>query len=137
MAYLLLGYDIEATDSRVTRGFIDALRRAHGDLEAPGTLFLRGETLVASPEAVRATLADDLFEYGQHTWSHVRFKTLWQVNEHGEQVFEGATFGEIARDIERAQTAVYDMLGVTPVGLTTPWGCYRGLGDRPDLLSLL
>ncbi len=137
MPYLLLGYDVEATDPDVTRGFIDSLRRVHGDLEAPGTLFLRGETLVANAEAIRATQADGLFEYGQHTWSHVRFKTLWQVNEKGEEVHEGGSFAEIAREIDRAQTAVREVLGVTPIGLTTPWGYYRGLGDRPDLLSLL
>lgn len=137
MAYLLLGYDVESPDPEITRGFIEVARRAHGDLDAPCTLFLRGETLMGSADSVRATTADGLFEYGQHTWSHVRFKTLWQINEQGETVHEGGTFGEIAREIERGQSAVREALGVTPIGLTTPWGYYRGLGDRPDLLSLL
>ncbi len=139
MSWLLLGYDVESAepDGGVTRQFIDALRRVHGELEAPGTLFLCGRTLENNADAVRATMADGLFEYGSHTYSHVRFKTLWQVNEEGETIHEGGSVAEIAREVDGANTVLREVLGVEPLGLTTPWGYYRGLGDRPDLLAVL
>ncbi len=139
MSWLLLGYDVESgePDAPVTRQFIDALRRAHGEHDAPGTLFLRGQTLEHNVEAIRSTMADGLFDYGQHTYSHALFKTLWQVNEEGERVIPGGSVEEIAIEVDRAQTVIRELLGVEVIGLTTPWGYYRGLGDRPELLAIL
>lgn len=139
MSWLLLGYDTENQEpnSPVTRQFVDVLRRVHGEAGVPGTLFLCGRTLEHNVEAIRATLADGLFDYGQHTYSHVRFKTLWQVNDEGERVMPGGSFEEIAIEVDRASTVIRELLGVTVTALTTPWGAYRGLGDRPDLLALL
>jgi len=139
MSWLLLGYDVESgePDSPVTRQFIEALRHAHGEHDAPGTLFLRGQTLEANVEAIRSTMADGLFDYGQHTWSHVLFKTLWQVNDEGERIIPGGSVEQIATEVDRAQSAIRELLGVESIALTTPWGCYRGLGDRPDLLAIV
>lgn len=139
MSWLLLGYDVENLEphSPVTRQFVDVLRRTHGEAGAPGTLFLCGRTLENNVGAIRSTVADGLFDYGQHTYSHVRFKTLWQVNDEGERVIPGGSFEEIAIEVDRATTVIHELLGVQVIALTTPWGAYRGLGDRPDLLALL
>lgn len=139
MPWLLLGYDVESGEAGapVTRQFIEVLRRTHGDLDAPGTLFLRGQTLEANVDAIRATQADGLFDYGQHTYSHVLFKTLWQINDEGERIIPGSSVEQIAVEVDRTQTLIRDLLGVESIGLTTPWGYYRGLGDRPELLALL
>jgi len=139
MSWLLLGYDVESSepDSPVTRRFIESLRRAHGELEAPGTLFLRGQTVEHNVEAIRSTMADGLFDYGQHTYSHVLFKTLWQINDEGERIVPGGSVEEIATEVDRANTVIRELLGVEVIGLTTPWGYYRGLGDRPELLAIL
>ncbi|MGD9495391.1 MAG: polysaccharide deacetylase family protein [Armatimonadota bacterium] len=139
MAWLLLGYDVESAepDSPVTRQFVDTLRRTHGEHGAPATLFLRGQTLERNVEAIRSTMADGLFDYGQHTYSHVLFKTLWQINDEGERIIAGGSLEEIAREVDRAGTVIRELLGVEAIGLTTPWGYYRGLGDRPELLAIL
>lgn len=136
-SWLLLGYDVESAEPAVTRQFMRAAARVHEGLEVPGTFFLCGRTVEHSADAILAALETGLFEVGQHTYSHVRFKTLWQVNDDGEAVHEGASVAEIAREIDRANTVIREMLGREVLGLTTPWGYYRGLGDRPDLLALL
>ncbi|MEA3403511.1 MAG: polysaccharide deacetylase family protein [Armatimonadota bacterium] len=139
MAWLLLGYDVENPDpdSPVTERFMRVATRVHRELEAPGTFFLCGRTVESNVDAIRAALNTGLFDAGQHTYSHVRFKTLWQVNEEGETVHEGGSVAEIAREVDRASTVIRELLGVEVEGLTTPWGYYRGLGDRPDLLAIL
>ncbi|MGC9319384.1 MAG: polysaccharide deacetylase family protein [Armatimonadota bacterium] len=139
MPWLLLGYDVESRDpdSPVTEQFMEVATRVHGELEAPGTFFLCGRTVEHSADAIRAALDTGLFDAGQHTYSHVLFKTLWQVNEEGETIHEGGSVAQIAREVDRAATVIRDLLGIEVKGLTTPFGYYRGLGDRPDLLAIL
>lgn len=139
MSWLLLGYDVECRDaeSSVTRDFLQVAARVHGELDAPGTFFLCGQTVEQNAEPIDEALQTGLFDAGSHTYSHVLFKTLWQVNEDGETMYEGAPVAEIAREVDRSLQVMRELLGREVMGLTTPFGYYRGLGDRPDLLAVL
>lgn len=45
MATLLIGYDVEATQSEVTESFLGKLNEIHCQLNVPCTLFLHWERL--------------------------------------------------------------------------------------------
>lgn len=140
MGWLLLGYDVENQDpeATATRDFLKTAARVHSELDAPGMLFLCGRTLEHNTDSVLEAVECGLFEVGSHGYSHIRFKTLWQVDHNGrEEVHEGGSLGEIVREVDRSCALIRNRLGIEPRGLTTPWGYYRGLGDRPDLLALL
>jgi hypothetical protein len=53
------------------------------------------------------------------------------------QFQRGGAIDEIDRDLARCQRVFEAVLARRAVGLTGPWGYYRGLGDRPDLLELV
>ncbi len=139
MSVLLLGYDVETQDpdSPVTRQFLEVASRVHEEMEAPGTFFLCGRTVENNTEALIETQKTGLFDYQSHTYSHVLFKCLWQVNDEGERLVRSGSIEQIAEEVDKANRVLKERLGVTVTGLTTPWGYYRGLGDRPDLLAIL
>jgi peptidoglycan/xylan/chitin deacetylase (PgdA/CDA1 family) len=137
MAAFLLGYDVEHQDPAVTRHFLDAARRLHEDLALPCTLFIVGRTLRHSPDAFRALVGHPLFDLQQHTESHLLLKTVYQENDAGVRVFRGGSPDEVRADVAAAQATFEALLGVRPIGLTGPYGYYRGLCDRPDLVQIV
>jgi hypothetical protein len=50
---------------------------------------------------------------------------------------QGGSLEELRGEIGRTQSLIRERLGVACRGLTGPWGYYRGLVDRPDVLQLL
>ena len=88
---------------------------------------------------MRAAKASGLFDVQQHTFSHVPFKDI--VYSPGPGLVgtipavsaRGAARG--ARRSPRGCSATTS--GPTCVGLRTPFGYYRGLRDRPDLLEIV
>jgi peptidoglycan/xylan/chitin deacetylase (PgdA/CDA1 family) len=81
MATLLVGYDIEGTDvccedRTLTAWFIDAMETVHKRHESPCTMFLLGSTLELNSARIKELASDSLWDLQQHTYNHVRFKTL-------------------------------------------------------------
>jgi len=52
-------------------------------------------------------------------------------------VIAGASIEDVEEEIGRASDALEHVSGRRPLGFTAPYTYYRGLMDRPDLLSIL
>lgn len=94
MATLVMGYDVEflAVGENLARAGIpeaveypdlpqdstaqglELIRRAHTEFDAPATLFLCGRTITHALPAIHKAMEEPLFDFGQHTYSHVLFK---------------------------------------------------------------
>ena len=141
---ILLGYDVEsASDS--TRGFLQGARQLHQKYDVPWTIYLTGQTLTARVEDVREVIADPLLTVGQHTYNHVLLKSIYMHPGDGQPVHgrspnffhQGGTLEQVREEIDSTQTLIEDLLQIECQGLTGPWGYYRGLVDRPDILQIL
>ena len=141
---ILLGYDVEsASDS--TRGFLQGARQLHQKYDVPWTIYLTGQTLTARVEDVREVIADPLLTVGQHTYNHVLLKSIYMQPGDGQPVHgrspnffhQGGTLEQVREEIDSTQTLIEDLLQIECQGLTGPWGYYRGLVDRPDILQIL
>jgi len=136
---LLIGYDVESSgDPSIVRRFLQKAEEVHSDLSAPCTFFLVGKVV----EANREELAElrrrcDLFDYEQHTYSHMLLKTVCIDDGQKVSLVKGGPPEEIEREVSRTNQILAQHLGVECWGLTGPWGYYRGLCDRPDLLEIL
>jgi len=108
-------------------------------LNAPCTLFLCGLTLRREAAACRAFKRSmgRLADFQQHTYTHLRLKTVCEDTGEKITVYPGGTLRQIRSEVRRASAALRDVLGVRCLGLTGPWGYYRGLADRPDILEVL
>lgn len=133
----LLGYDVESNDTEVTRRFLERARRLHEELRAPCTFYVVGRIASRHRDALSALARDTLFDLGQHTFSHLLLKTICIERDGTFEVVRGGTVEGIRDEVRRASDAVEAATGYRPWGLTGPYGYYRGLMDRPDLLEVL
>ena len=160
MATLLIGYDTEsaavgeglarflgpdvpqylyALDPDTTRRGVGLLERLHRELEAPCTFFVCGRTLVHALDALEPLADSDLFDIQQHTYSHVVFRDVRYRPMGGdvEAVLPETPHVAIREELAFTSDLIRRHLGRECVGLRTPFGYYRGLRDRPDLLRIV
>ena len=141
---ILFGIDVESANKHSV-GFAQHAGELFRDLDVPVTWYLTGKTLEAFPDTFFPFEADESIELQAHTYDHLLLKTvLIRVPEgkviHGSTDWfmqRGASVGEVDADLERCQQVFLDVLGRKASALTGPWGYYRGLGDRPDLLEIV
>jgi peptidoglycan/xylan/chitin deacetylase (PgdA/CDA1 family) len=160
VATILIGYDTEtaavgealarmtgspdfdryeaALDPRRCVDALELLTEIHASVGVPATLFVCGRTLLHALDAVRKADRSGSFDVQQHTFSHVPFKDIEYAPEPGVVARIPASPPEALRE-ELAFTSrlIREQLGRDCVGLRTPFGYYRGLRDRPDLLELV
>jgi peptidoglycan/xylan/chitin deacetylase (PgdA/CDA1 family) len=160
MATLLIGYDTEsaavgeglarfigpkvpqyraALDPDTTRRGVALLQRLHEELEAPCTFFVCGRTLLHALDAFEPLAASPLFDIQQHTYSHVVFRDVRyqaQGAEH-EAVLPETPHVALREELRLTSELIRKYLGRECIGLRTPFGYYRGLRDRPDLLEIV
>jgi peptidoglycan/xylan/chitin deacetylase (PgdA/CDA1 family) len=141
---ILLGVDVEsANESSATyaRCGLEFLRQE----EIPATWYVTGQTLERYPQAFADADRTGLVDIQSHTYSHILLKTVLievppGLTIHGKTDWymqRGGSVEQVDADLARAQKVFEDVLGRRAVGLTGPWGYYRGLGDRPDLLEIV
>ena len=118
--------------------------KIHVELEAPATIFLVGKTLAAGAKYLKPLLNyPDLFDFQQHTYSHVLLKTIVVDDKEKsayarrERYVEGGSLQVIRTEVKDANKALKKYLDVTCRGIRGPYGYYRGLSDRPDILEIL
>ena len=142
---ILVCYDVE-TASQNSLGFFEGATRMHEKLDVPCTMFLTGTTMDFCGDACRAAGRHPLISLGQHTYSHVLLKTVYMQPGDGKPCshadaetfcIEGGDLETIRSDVLRAQQLYEELFGQACRGLTAPWGAYRGLLDRPDILRIL
>lgn len=153
MATLVMGYDVEflAIGENLARAGIpdavgypdmpqeatemglDLIRQAHREFDAPATLFLCGRTLVHALPVIRAAMEEPLFDFGQHTYSHVLFK-----DDHWEGgVFRASPAEALIHEVGATQDLLKEHLGIDCIGLRTPHGYWQGLRGSPELLDII
>jgi len=141
---IILGYDVEsASDS--TAGFLQGARVLHQRHGVPWSIYLTGQTVEQRADDIRKALDDPLLTIGQHTYSHMLMKCVYMTPGDGKPIHgafpnffsKGGSVEEVREEIGKTRQLVGDRLGVECHGLTGPWGYYRGLADRPDLLQIL
>lgn len=160
MAILLIGYDTEAAavgeglarfispavpqyrsalDPDVARRGVALLARLHEELDAPCTFFLCGRTLLHALDAIEPLADSPLFDLQQHTYSHVVFRDVRYRPEEGaeEAVIPETPHVALREELRVTSELIQRYLGRECVGVRTPFGYYRGLRGRPDLLAIL
>jgi peptidoglycan/xylan/chitin deacetylase (PgdA/CDA1 family) len=160
MATILIGYDTEtaavgealarmtaspnfplyelALDPNTCRRAIAHIREVHEDAGVPATLFVCGRTLLHAVDALYDADRSGLFDIQQHTFSHVPFKEIEYAPTPDSVARIPAAPAEALRE-ELAFTSrlLLELLGRDCIGLRTPFGYYRGLRDRADLLQIV
>lgn len=137
MSTLLIGYDVEHWDSKITQVFLQKVRQIHNDLNVPYTLFVVGETLEKNISEFQRIAQDKQIDIQQHTYSHLLLKTVVMESKNKVEIFKGGTLEQIREEVGKTNELLKKYLGVKCMGLTAPYGYYRGLSDRPDILQIL
>ena len=109
------------------------------------TWYVTGKTLEKYPDAFVEAEKSGRVDLQAHTYCHLLLKTVWMEIPPGRTYAgrtdwlcnRGGTNDEIEADLARCQEVFRSVLGRPARGLTGPWGYYRGLGDRPDLLDIV
>jgi peptidoglycan/xylan/chitin deacetylase (PgdA/CDA1 family) len=158
MATILVGYDVEtaavgealslftespnfplyalALDPKTCGEALELLADVHADVGVPATLFLCGRTLLHALEPVRAAHATGLFDAQQHTFTHVPFKDIvYSAGPGLVGTIRASPPEALLEELTFTSRLLRDHLGVECVGVRTPFGYYRGLRERPDLLE--
>jgi peptidoglycan/xylan/chitin deacetylase (PgdA/CDA1 family) len=158
VATLLVGYDTEsaavggglarfigpdvpqyaaALDPESCRRGVEIISRVHAELEAPATFFLCGRTLLHALDAIEPLAASPLFDLQQHTYSHPVFRDVRYQAGSGIALIPETPAVALREELAFTADLIRRYLGRECVGLRTPFGYYRGLRDRPDLLSIV
>jgi peptidoglycan/xylan/chitin deacetylase (PgdA/CDA1 family) len=160
VATLLIGYDTEsaavgeglarfigpevpqyraALDPDSTRRGVALLERLHRELDAPCTFFVCGRTLLHALDAFEPIAASPLFDIQQHTYSHVVFRDVRYRAEgaEAEAVIPETPHVALHEELRFTSDLLRRYLGRDCIGVRTPFGYYRGLRDRPDLLEIV
>jgi len=136
LAVLLIGYDVEKLDDpEITRAFLHRAREVHR--EHPCTLFLLGKVIENNARDLEKLADDPMFDFQQHTYSHRLLKTVCMERDGEVTVYHGMPFSEIEDEVGRTSELLKKRFGKECLGITGPWGYYRGLADRPDILEIL
>lgn len=141
---ILFGVDVEC-NSEASAGYCRYATELFHQMEVPVTWYVTGKTLEMYPAEFREVEQSPYVELESHTYSHMLLKTVCyrpfaspgEFGGPGVTVVRGGSVPEIDADLGRAQDVFRDVLGRAATAFTGPWGYYRGLADRPDLLEVL
>jgi len=153
---LLIGYDVEgliegsrwvraySDPESVTQVFLARVEEVHYRYKVPCTLFVLGQVLEKNVGHFQKLNGNSMFDIQQHTYSHIRLKTIVQecnnpgkVFKGGVKVFKADALQDIAKDVRKASSLLKRYLNVNCLGLAGPNGYYRGLSDKPEVLQIL
>lgn len=141
---ILIGYDVELCGVAEVEGqhittalFLERAQALHEELGVPATMFCVGKTLEENLPQFKKIARSEPIDLQQHTYSHVLLKTVCTTAPGQENLVPAAPLEKIDEEIRKTNRILEDELGIVCRGLTGPWGYYRGLQDRPDLLSIL
>jgi len=147
---LAFGYDIEKPYGYFaeTKGgekfrqkqlkFIKKLSELLNKENIPRTFFILGDYLkkclnhFSKDELKTIYYNDNLNEIQQHSYSHIIFKEIKNVEN--RQIFAPSEFIE---DIKKANLVIKDILNISPTGLRTPLGYSKDLSDNPIIVENL
>ena len=141
---ILVGIDVETNGAsgenyaRLGPGFL-------ADLGVRGTWYVTGCILEKSGKLFLEAAKSGVVDIQIHTYDHLLLKSVLmkvpaglKIHGKGDWFYRpGGTVQQIEADLTRCQQVYQGLFGSPARGLTGPWGYYRGLGDRPDLLAIV
>ncbi len=141
---IMLGVDVESPHEHAL-GYATYGADLYHELDIPVTFFLTGKVIEAYPDTWRSLEDDPLIHLEAHTYNHLLLKTVCLKVPPGMEIHNsrdyflkrGASLEEIESDLSQCVQVFRDVIGRPPRGLTGPWGYYRGLQDRPDILDIV
>ena len=141
---IIFGIDVEKA-SRDSIGFAEYGAELFEELGIPVTWYVTGKTLERFAAGFRKIEVSELIELQSHTYDHILLKTVLieipkGMTMHGStdwHMERGGSLDKIDEDLCRCQRVFEDVLGRPAMALTGPWGYYRGLMDRPDVLEIV
>ena len=160
MATLLIGYDTEsaavgeglarfigpdvpqyraALDPDTTRRGVELLQRLHEELEAPARSSSAAErccTRSTRSSRSRRRRSSTSSSTPTATSSSATSATRRRAREH-EAVLPETPHVALREELRLTSELIRKYLGRECIGLRTPFGYYRGLRDRPDLLAIV
>jgi len=141
---ILIGVDVETAGE----SSVNYARLGVEMLEAEGvcaTWYVTGKTLAYCGDALREADRAACVEIQAHTYDHLLLKSVCieippgrtYAGAAGWLFRRGGSPEQIDADLAKCQQTFADVLGREATALTGPWGYYRGLADRPDLLEIV
>lgn len=114
---------------------INAILKAHLDLNAPFTLFVLGKLLEvpklgAIAEEITKKYCRDFVDFQQHTYSHIMIKTNVLRGE-------GASVENVKEDLLIGKRMIEELTGRESIGLGSAQSFYRGLLDEPERQKII
>lgn len=141
---ILLGIDVESA-SAASLGYTRYGVELFHSLDVPVTFYITGRTLEKYPDQFAILEQDPLIDLQCHTYDHLLLKTVFMDlpdgikghDDNRQYLNRGVTLEQIDDDLDRCVRLSEQVLGRRPLGFTGPWGYYRGLQDRPDILEIV
>jgi peptidoglycan/xylan/chitin deacetylase (PgdA/CDA1 family) len=141
---ILIGVDVESV-SESSRVYAERGAEFFASEGVPVTWYLTGRTLEEYPDDFARVERSGAVDIQSHTYEHILLKTVLMEIPKGLCIHDrtdwylvkGGSAEEIDKSLERCQKLFEDVLGRRAIGLTGPYGYYRGLGDRLDLLEIV
>jgi len=138
---IIFGYDIENI-AYSPHTFLHNVQQLHQRYEAPWTIYITGEILLRSYKDFLSVIPDPLLSICQHTYNHILLKSVYMQPNDGNLLYQndfhkGGTLEQIEQEISDTQRLIKKVFNIDCEGLTAPYGYYRGLSDRPDILQIL
>lgn len=141
---IVFGVDVESPGEQ-SLGYATYGAELYHELDIPVTYFLTGKVIESHPDVWCSLEGNPLIHLEAHTYNHILLKTICLKVPPGMEIHnskdyflkKGATLEEIQSDLSRCVQVFRDVIGRPPRGLTGPWGYYRGLQDRPDILDIV
>lgn len=135
----LIGYTIEkSSDPKITRAFLNNVWDYHTANDLPATLFALGKSVEANKDDLKRFAQNKLFDFSQHTYSHIAFKDISETRNDGRKCFlKGADLRTIEREVAKTNQMIFSLYGKDCQGVEGARGYHLGLADRPDVVETL
>jgi peptidoglycan/xylan/chitin deacetylase (PgdA/CDA1 family) len=160
MATILIGYDTEsaaigealarmgnapraedyavALEPDTTATAVDRMLDVHARVGVPGTMFVCGRTMLHALPAIQRAAASGILDVQQHTYTHLYFRDVtYAAGGDALVTLPASPLVALEEEVQWCRGLLERHLGVTGVGIRTPFGYYQGLQGRSDLLGVL
>lgn len=137
--FALIGYTIEKShDPRITRAFLRNVWGYHTEHNIPATFFLLGKSIEENHGDLQPFAESGLFDFAQHTYSHVAFKDIDEKRADGQRNYlPGAPLDMVEEEIARTNSLISARFSLECSGVEGARGYYLGIQDRPDIAEAL
>lgn len=122
----------------MTKAFLNNVWNYHTRNKMPATFFLLGRSIEANFKDLERFNEDPLFDFAQHTYSHVAFKDIVEDRGDGSSnTLPGASIDVVEDELLKTNGLIKSCFRRDCLGAEGARGYYKGVEDRPDIVRLL